>query len=41
MSVLVEKQDETIVAIETQAATVERDTEAGYDYLYGMSIACD
>ena len=30
MSVLVEQQDETINAIETQAATVERDTEAGY-----------
>ncbi|KAF8921395.1 t-SNARE [Mucidula mucida] len=32
MSVLVEQQDETINAIETQAATVERDTEAGLGY---------
>ncbi|KIY68602.1 t-SNARE [Cylindrobasidium torrendii FP15055 ss-10] len=32
MSVLVEQQDETITAIETQAATVERDTEAGLGY---------
>lgn len=30
MSVLVEQQDETINNIETQAATVEKDTEAGY-----------
>jgi syntaxin 1B/2/3 len=29
MSVLVEQQDETINVIETQAAAVERDTEAG------------
>ncbi|KAK0459617.1 syntaxin [Desarmillaria tabescens] len=32
MSVLVEQQDETINNIETQAATVERDTEAGLGY---------
>ncbi|KAK7467031.1 hypothetical protein VKT23_004093 [Stygiomarasmius scandens] len=32
MSVLVEQQDETIVNIETQAATVEKDTEAGLGY---------
>lgn len=32
MSVLVEQQDETINAIEAQAATVERDTEAGLGY---------
>lgn len=31
MSVLVEQQDETINTIETQAAAVEKDTEAGYD----------
>lgn len=30
MSVLVEQQDETINTIETQAAGVEKDTEAGY-----------
>lgn len=30
MSVLVEQQDETIQAIETAAAGVEKDTEAGY-----------
>jgi hypothetical protein len=30
MSVLVEQQDETINVIETQAAGVEKDTEAGY-----------
>jgi hypothetical protein len=29
MSVLVEQQDETINVIETHAAAVERDTEAG------------
>ncbi|KAK7043590.1 hypothetical protein VNI00_008201 [Paramarasmius palmivorus] len=32
MSVLVEQQDETIVNIETQAAAVEKDTEAGLNY---------
>ncbi|KAJ7751953.1 syntaxin [Mycena metata] len=32
MSVLVEQQDETIVAIETQAASVEKDTEVGLGY---------
>ncbi|TFK42689.1 t-SNARE [Crucibulum laeve] len=32
MSVLVEQQDETINAIETQAAGVEKDTEAGLGY---------
>uniref|UniRef100_A0A0W0FU27 t-SNARE coiled-coil homology domain-containing protein n=1 Tax=Moniliophthora roreri TaxID=221103 RepID=A0A0W0FU27_MONRR len=32
MSVLVEQQDETIVNIETQAAAVEKDTEAGLQY---------
>jgi t-SNARE complex subunit (syntaxin) len=30
MSVLVEQQDETINAIETQAESVVKDTEAGY-----------
>ena len=30
MSVLVEQQDETINAIETQAAGVEKDTEIGF-----------
>ena len=30
MSILVNQQQETIEAIETQAATVEHDTEAGY-----------
>jgi t-SNARE complex subunit (syntaxin) len=30
MSVLVNQQQETIETIETQAATVEHDTEAGY-----------
>jgi len=32
MSVLVEQQDETVNAIETTAATVEKDTEAGLQY---------
>ncbi|KAF9264779.1 t-SNARE [Marasmius fiardii PR-910] len=32
MSVLVAEQDETIMNIETQAATVEKDTEAGLQY---------
>ncbi|KIY50966.1 syntaxin-like protein [Fistulina hepatica ATCC 64428] len=32
MSVLVEQQDETITAIEAQAAVVEKDTEAGLGY---------
>ncbi|KAH8106740.1 t-SNARE [Cristinia sonorae] len=32
MSILVEQQDETIRAIETTAATVEKDTEAGLNY---------
>lgn len=30
MSILVEQQEETINAIETTAAAVEKDTEAGY-----------
>lgn len=30
MSILVEQQEEVINNIEQQAATVERDTEAGY-----------
>jgi syntaxin 1B/2/3 len=32
MSVLVEQQDETINVIQTQAAGVEKDTEAGLNY---------
>ena len=34
MSILVEQQDETITNIETVAATVEKDTEAGYVNIY-------
>jgi syntaxin 1B/2/3 len=37
MSVLVEQQDETINVIETQAAGVEKDTEAGYVHLSFLS----
>ena len=34
MGILVEQQDETITNIETVAATVEKDTEAGYVNIY-------
>lgn len=34
MSVLVEQQDETITAIEAQAETVQKDTEAGCVLLF-------
>jgi t-SNARE complex subunit (syntaxin) len=34
MSVLVEQQDETITAIETQADTVQKDMETGYVFSF-------
>jgi hypothetical protein len=46
MSLVVEQQDEVINVIETQAAGVEKDTEAGYvihliSCLCGVSIFLD
>ena len=40
MSVLVEQQDETINTIETQAAAVEQDTEAGFVPSFGFLFVC-
>jgi hypothetical protein len=41
MSVLVEQQDETINVIETTAAAVEKDTEAGYVYFHSSRTCAD